>query len=580
MMDAGILIDLGVIIISATILGMVAKLLKQPLILSYILAGIIIGPEFLGIITNIDIINAFAEFGMALLLFMVALELDFSRLKEVGKVVVVTGTVQIILIFLVTFVVAQLFGFKTLSSVYLGLFLAFSSTAILMKLLSDKNEVDTLHGRIILGVLLVQDIAVVLVLSVLYTINIFSVDILLSSILKGLGLFAMAVVLSKFILPGLFRLFRDSSEMIFLLSLTILFLFALISYQLGLSIAVGGFLAGISIPMFPFNIEIAGRTRSLRDFFIIIFFVSLGMLISMREVTFLIFPVFVFLLITMLLKPFIIYVMVQIFGYGRKTSFMSSVSMGQISEFSLIIAMTGLTLGHISSGVFSIAAMIMLLTAVITTYFVEYDRNFYSFFSRFLFDLKKNRETNLDRTQKKLKDHFVICGAHIKGHEIIKKLKELKEDLIVVDYDPSVIEKIKEQGIPFMCGDATDPEVLERLNLDKIKTMISTIPDVKDNRLLVRKVKEINPKANIVMTANNYEDALLLYEEGADYVIFPKMLAGERISNIVETTLRSKKKMKEIKARNIKKLEELEEDKILDKFEPEFLKDLKDKFKI
>ncbi|MDY6769989.1 MAG: cation:proton antiporter, partial [Candidatus Nanohaloarchaea archaeon] len=370
--ETTILFDVGMIIIAATVLGVVAKLLRQPLIGAYILAGVLIGPSVLGIVRNTEVIRMFAELGVAFLLFMVGLELDLSRLKEVRNVVLGAALTEVLVLFSTGFFIMYFLGFGGFPAIYVGLFIAFNSTAVLVKLLADRGDLDTLHGRIILGILLIQDIIVVLSLSILSTLNNPSVEILLTALIKGAGLLALAVVLSKYIMPNFFRLIEDSHEMVLLSSVAVLFGFVGAAVESGFSAAVGGFLAGMALTAFPYNIEIAERARSMRDFFVTIFFVSLGMLVSLSHLSRLIVPFIVLMAAVLILKPFFVTLMVSLFGYGKRTSFFTGINLSQVSEFSMVLALLGLQMGHIDKAIFSLVTALMVVSITLTSYVVRY----------------------------------------------------------------------------------------------------------------------------------------------------------------------------------------------------------------
>ena len=263
--------DIGVVIIIATVFAYIAKSLKQPLIPAYILTGVILGPV-LGLITNTDVITTLSEIGIAFLLFIVGLEMDIRKLKHVGMVASLGGIIQIVSVFTIAFIAALLLGFIVLESVYLALVIAFSSTMVVIKLLSDKKEIDTLHGKIIVGILLLQDIVAIMVLSVLATLSEFSFIVLSLSILKGLIALLIALAIGKYIFPKLFTFAAKSQELLFISAVSVSLLYSIFFNYLGFSIAIGAFVAGVSLANLPYNIEIIGKLRSLRDFFSVIFF--------------------------------------------------------------------------------------------------------------------------------------------------------------------------------------------------------------------------------------------------------------------------------------------------------------------
>lgn len=569
--------ELSVIIIAAAFLSLVARMFKQPLIIAYIIAGIIIGPKFLGLITNLDVIKLFAELGIAFLLFIVGLELDLSKLKKAGSVAITTGIIQVLITFSIGFYTAFLLNFDPLSSIYIGLILSFSSTAIVVKLLGDKNELDTLHGRIILGILLIQDIIVVLALSVLTTLGNFSMEVFISSIVKGLGLVTLAIVFSQLIFPHILKFIEKTPELLFLTSTSILFLFIALSSTLGFSTAVGGFIAGLSQSTFPYNLEIISRAKSLRDFFVIIFFVSLGMMMDFSNIHSRIIEAFIFLLIVIALKPAIITFVCNLFNYSGRISLLTGISLAQISEFSLIVAMIGIEYGQINKEVFSLSTFLMMITAIITTYLIKYDRKVSEKLSLIFYGDKRLRgiEKELENIPSVLKDHIIILGAHEKGRKILEYFRDNKYKVIAVDYDPDVIKRLKGRGYYCIYGDAGNPEILERLNVKKAKMVISTIPDHDDNKLIVEYIKKENPDVVVFTNAESLEDALELYDLGSDYVLYNKMVSGEVLLSTVLNALKGKDSLERIKLKNIRELEHREEEDLIEEYGPEFLKSLR-----
>lgn len=522
--------DIGFIVIISTLFAYIARLLKQPLILAYVLAGILLGP-YLGVITDLNSIKSLSEIGIAFLLFIVGLEIDIKKLKDVGHVATVGGMLQMVIVFALAFAVTILIGMKSTEALYFGLIIAFSSTMVVVKLLSDKREVDTLHGRIIIGILLLQDIIAILVMSFLGQ----SSGILIS-LIKGVAVFAVAFAAGKYVLPHMFRFAASSQELLFIASLGIAFLFSIIADYIGFSIAVGAFLAGIVLNS-PYNAEIVGKIKPLRDFFSVLFFVSLGMQLSISSLSVIIKPLLLSIALVLLLKPLVIMTICSMFGYSKKTSFAASLSLAQISEFSLILAAQGLILGHISQEFFSATVLLAVVTIVMTSYFINYSNRIYAFFAPLLgiFDGFSKSYKELEYMPKKMKKFTVLCGYNRIGYSIVKSLKKMKKEYVVVDFNPETIKMLIDDKIPCFYGDAADPEILEKLDLKNASMIISTVPDKDDNILLIRETRKSNSKAAIFVTGSQIDDALELYDAGADYVILPHFLGGEHVSLILET---------------------------------------------
>ena len=552
-MAQNIFLDIGVIVIVSTLLAYAARLLKQPLIPAYVIAGIILGPV-LGFVTNVETINNLSEIGIAFLLFIVGLEIDIRKLKDVGLVATAGGAMQIIAVFILTFLISLSMGFLAIESVYLGLIIAFSSTMVVVKLLSDKRETDTLHGRIIIGILLLQDIFAIFALSFLGQQE-FSVPLIILSLAKGLMIIGASFFLGKYILPEFFKFAASSQELLFITSIAVAFLFSIIINSLGFSIAVGAFIAGVTLNV-PYNIEIIGKIKPLRDFFSVLFFVSLGMQLYSGTISRIISPLLIFIMIVIILKPIVVMFLCSFFGYSKKTSFMTSLSLAQISEFSLILVAQGFMLGYISRDIFSLTVILAVATITLTAYFINYSGGIYLLFSPFLgiFDKLTKSYKSLEYVPEKMKNFVVLCGYNRIGYSIIKSLRKMKKNHIVVDFNPEIIKKLIAEKVPCIYGDVGDIEILERLNLKEASMVISTVPDKHDNLLLIMETKKANGKILVFVTGSQIEEALKLYNAGADYVILPHFLGGEHVSLILENFGTNLKKIFENK---IKHLDEL-----------------------
>ncbi len=555
---ADLFVDIGIVIIIAAIGAYLAKLLKQPLILAYMVAGIVIGPQFLGLIKDHASIETLSALGIVFLLFIVGLELDVRKLKNVGSVSIIAGIGQIIFTFILGFFIAKAFGFSSLVSYIISAALTFSSTVIVVKLYSDKNEINTLHGRIALGILLIQDLVAVLALVFLQSFSdVNGSDILtttLITILRGIILFVIAITAS-YLLKHLFKRIAQSQELLFLASIAWLFLFALIASSLKFSIAIGSFLAGISLAILPYNLEIIGKTRSLRDFFATIFFVSLGMQITFSDIGGLILPAIILSLFVLIGNPLITMIPMSLLGYTSRVSFLTSVSIAQISEFSLILIVLASQLGYVTKEVVSLIALIAVITITLSTYAIIYDDGLYKKL-KFLkiFDKLSKKQKSLKYTPSK--DYpTILFGYNRIGYSIVSKLKRMNKGLLIVDYNPDLINKLIAEKRPCIYGDASDPEILSRINFKKARLIVSTVPNKEDNLLLLKKAKSVNKKTIAFLTASQIDEALELYDAGADYVILPHFLGGEYVSVLIEKLGFKPEKIFSHKAKHIKELE-------------------------
>ncbi|MBI2651304.1 cation:proton antiporter [Candidatus Woesearchaeota archaeon] len=554
-----IFFEIGIVMVIATVFAYFAKLLKQPLIPAYILTGVIIGPVF-GLITNTSIIATLSEIGIAFLLFIVGLEINIRKLKNVGFIASFAGIIQITSTFAIAFIASLLLGFIALESSYIAIMIAFSSTMVVVKLLSDKKEIDTLHGKIIIGILLIQDIVAIMALTVFGTLSKFSFAVLLISVLKGLSALIVAILISKYAFPLLFAFAAKSRELLFISAISISLLYSMLFSYLGFSIAIGAFIAGISLANLPYSLEIIGRIKPLRDFFSIIFFVSLGMALLLSSFNLILKPLIALFLLVIAIKPLIVMFIISFFGYKKRISFLTSVSLAQISEFSLIVASQGVIYGHISQNIFSLVVILAITTIAITSYLLKYEHNIYSKISNYLaaFDKlskKKESETQIEMPKKSAYE-VILCGYNRIGYSIVKTLKKKGKKLLVIDIDPKIAQNLKEQKIDSIYGDISDIELLDRLDFKKAKMVISTVSTKEDNMLLINKIRKENKKIPIFVTATQIKDALELYDSGADYVVLPHLLGGEHVSLLVREFIGNISKIIAHKISHIKELKE------------------------
>ncbi|MDP3639799.1 MAG: cation:proton antiporter, partial [Nanoarchaeota archaeon] len=459
-----VFLQLGIVVVVAAVIALILRWLHQPQILAYVAAGILLTPV-LGIITDTSIIESMSIIGIAFLLFLVGLEMDLKVLKTVALVTTFGGLIQILLLVTLGYVLAIVLGFLHVEAVYIGLFLAFSSTMVVLKLLSDKRELQTLHGRIIVGILLVEDVVAILALSFLSSLQDFSPSLFRLAFLKFLVLFAVAFICSKFLFPRVFRFAAKHQELLLVSALAVCFLFSLAFYSLGFSIIIGAFLAGITLGNLEYNVEIAAKMRSLRDFFALLFFVALGMGISFGAFRELLIPLAVLLFAVVILKPLIIMLICSLFKYTKKPAFLAATALGQMGEFSLILASQALLLGHVSQGVFSLIVLVTLLSITLSSYTIEWGNSLYKLLQKPLkiFDIFTTE--GLEYLPTKSPPSIALCGYNRIGYSILQSLKDVKKKVLIVDYNPEVIAKVAKEGYHCLYGDVTDEEILERRNV-------------------------------------------------------------------------------------------------------------------
>ena len=549
-----IIFEIGIILIISAVFAFIAKMLKQPLIPAYVLTGLLIGPLALGLLKNMDLISAFSEIGIAFLLFVAGLEISFKKIKEANlKKIAIIGLFQVAIIFGVAVLLSGWLDLSTLQAAYIGIILAFGSTMVDIKLLSDKGELVTLHGRLVLGILLFQDLVAIIAIAI-FTTGGFAILPIAVSFAKLLGMVAGAIILQKFVLGRLFKFAAKSAELLFLSSLAVLFLFIITSYFLELSIVIGAFIAGVSLANSPFKLELESRISPLRDFFAILFFVALGIQIVFTGIGERLLLLGALLVGAMIIKPIITLVLLRITGYQAKTSFMTSISLAQLSEFSLIIGMLGVSVGVLDMPIFSTIILATIITMSVTPYFIEYKEKMYKIFKHPIRILNYLPIKETSGYNSKGKSEILLIGAHRSGSVLLKKFIRDKEKLLVLDHNPEVINKLIDNKISCVYGDLNSPEIFNKINLNDLKLVVSTVPNYKENLRLIKVSKEVSPRTKVVVTGSRISETLDLYSAGADYVITPKILAGEEISGMIKSR---KQDFKKLKREHLKKLNEI-----------------------
>ena len=536
-MTAGIF-ELGIIIIIAAVLGIIARALRQPVILAYILTGTLIGLLGFFNLGDREIFQTFSELGIMFLLFLIGLEIDYASLRSVGKISVIIGLGQIIFTAAIGFIISLLFGFDYITSAFIAIALTFSSTIIIVKMLTEKKDLNSLYGKISVGFLLVQDFVAIILLVFLASLgpaggSVSSIGIG-GTIIKGVIFFALMLWLGRKIIPRIFDKIATSKELLFLTSLAWCFLIATLTVKVGFSIEIGGFLAGLSLANSSGHFQISSNMRYLRDFFILIFFVILGSSLILSDFTGLLWPIILYSLFVLIGNPLIVMTIMGALGYTKRTSFLSGIAVAQISEFSLILAALGFKLGHLSLQAVSLITAVGIITITISAYMMTYSKQLFSFLSPYLsiFEKKKTKEIEIAGN---ISRPIVVVGFHRTGTAIARHIS--KDNLLVVDFDPDMAKMLAENNYYHIFGDISDEEIFERINFENTKVIISTSPDFEDNMAVLERVNELKKGGRdikAVFTAQNEKDLELLYKKGADYVVIPHASTGNYLGKLLE----------------------------------------------
>ncbi len=518
----------------ASVLGYIAHRLKLPLLIAYLVGGLLLVTTTEINPRTSEVLSFLPEIGIAFVLFLVGMELDLREIKNLGKPIILSGFVQIIITSLVGFIISQAFGFGLTESVYLGIGLSFSSTVVVIKLL-EKKGLGSLYGKLSLGILLLEDLlAVLMLLALTVSPSIFHLGFQQASpiagfILKVFLLFGGAFALNKFILPIIFKGVSESSELLFLTALAWCFIYVSFSIFLGFSVVIGAFLAGVALASSHYHFHIQSKVKPLRDFFVTLFFVYLGTQVNFDDLGKAYPLILVFTLYALIVKPVILLLLLGGFGFKKHTMFQTSIYLSQISEFSLIVLLVGYKNGVVSSTALTAIALSVILSTIISSVMVARSRKIYSWVKHWvaLFERKGYTHYLEESHANELTDHVVVIGGHRVGGEIVRFLQKENIALVVLEFNPYLVDSLVKEKIDVIYGDMGDPEILDLLNLKQAKMIISTSPDMEDNKLLLEEVKSTGVDVPVIVRASGAEEAKILYKAGADYVIIPEVLAGE-----------------------------------------------------
>lgn len=540
-------IEFAALLALAAVFGVAAKFLRQPLIVAFIALGILAGPAGMDVIFSGDKIHLLADIGIAILLFVVGLKLDLSLIRTTGWVALSTGMGQVIFTSLFGYLIALALGFGNMPALYIAIALTFSSTIIIVKLLSDKKEIDSLHGQIAVGFLIVQDIVVILVMIALSAMSQNAdeglLSIILTMTLKGVALIILTGAAMKYLWPRLTRYLASSQELLVLFAIAWAVLLAAGSELMGFSREVGAFLAGVSLASTHYREVISGRLTSIRDFFLLFFFVNLGAQLDLSLLGEQLWPAVIFSLFVLIGNPLIVMVIMGLMGYRKRTGFLAGLTVAQISEFSLIFAALGISIGHINEEVVGLITLVGLVTIGLSTYMIIYSHPLFERLSPILgiFERKNPFREAQTRQNEERKLDVIIFGLGRFGGNLVRQLKKQEVNLLAVDFDPQLLKRWQGEGVNTQYGDLEDPELAEQLPLKHTRFVISSIPQVHANLALLKTLQRAGFEGKVIVTAHHSYDAGKLQENGAENVLLPfndaAELIGDRISDLCKKPL-------------------------------------------
>jgi Kef-type K+ transport system membrane component KefB len=527
-------IEFAIILLMAALLGAAGQLLRQPLIVMFIGLGILVGPSALDVVHSHEKIHLLAEIGISILLFVVGLKLDLRVIKSVGRVALITGIGQVVFTSLIGYVLGLLLGLSSIKSLYVAVALTFSSTIIIVKLLSDKKEIDSLHGQIAVGFLIVQDIVVILTMIALSALNQNEqgpLETTVRTTFAGLLMVLLTIITARYVFPWLGRILARAPELLTLFGIAWAVSMGGLGELMNLSPEVGSFLAGVALASSAFKDLLASRLASLRDFLLLFFFVSLGVNIDLHLLGAQVPAAIALSLFVLIGNPLIVMVLMGLLGYRSRTSFLAGLTVAQISEFSLILAGMGLAIGHIDENTVGLITLVGLITIGASTYMILYSHQLFEFLTPALNVFQRKTqfgEVDFELHGRKRYD-VIILGLGRFGDRVADLLEEHTSiHFLGVDFDPAVIEEWKKRSRPVIYGDIDDSELLDHIPYNGSRAIILTVTDSKRTSHILAAIKRVNysGKVFVVMRKDQIQEEMEVTDVE---VLLPYQMAASRL---------------------------------------------------
>ncbi|WP_268836617.1 cation:proton antiporter [Synechococcus sp. Nb3U1] len=533
--DFRLILDIVTVLAAASAGGFLASVLRQPVLLGYLLAGILVGPAGLGWIKEIVQVETLAQFGVTFLLFTLGVEFSLKELRKVRGIAIGGGILQISLTILITAVLAVASGWLTpVQGIFLGAVLSLSSTAVVLKSLTETNQMGTPQAQAMLGILIVQDLAVGLMLAVLPALD-YPLPELAGSVGKALleiGLVGLgAVVAGIWLVPGFLRLLaqRENKEVFLLGVISLCVGIALLTDRIGISSEIGAFIAGLMISEVEYADQTLDYVEPLRDVFAALFFAAIGMLIDPSFIASHLLLILTLVGLVMVGKLLIIAPLVRLFRYSLSAAVLVGLGLSQIGEFSFVLASEGQSLGLVSRQTYLLIVSTTAVTLLITPFLLKLAPRLFAWlegipaFARWLESGERPRAVAPDTPAR---GHVVVCGYGQVGQDIVRLLEARHHELLVIDQSERVIQQLRSRGIPYVYGNAASALVLEKANLPQARTLVIALPDRMSIRLCLKRALELAPQLDVVVRATHKEDIEQLYQLGAREVVHPEFEAS------------------------------------------------------
>lgn len=539
--------EFALLLLMSAAAGAVALLLRQPVLIAYIVIGIVAGPAVLGVVTAHEQIDLLAQVGVAVLLFVVGLKLDLQHVRHIGPVALATGLGQLAFTIVIGFLIVLALGRDWIEALYVAVALTFSSTIIIVKLLSDKREIDSLHGRIAVGFLIVQDLAVVVAMMAMSAMRSEAGDGSLLDVAGALamriGLAAVALyLLMRYVLPRIVDRMARSQELLLIFAIAWGTSLAALGEWAGFSKEAGAFLAGFSLASTHYRDAINARLTGIRDFLLLFFFIDLGSKLDFSTLGDEVVPAAILSLFVLVGNPLIVLAIMGYMGYRKRTGFLCGLTVAQISEFSIIFVAMGITLGHVGPGALGLTTLVGLVTIAVSTYMILYSHPLYERLAPWLGVFERrhpHREaSSVVEGQERRRYDLIVFGLGRYGGRLALGLKASGLTVLGVDFDPEVVDDMKRRGLEVRYGDSTAAELLENLPLADTRWVVSTLPDMPSNRDLLGGLRELHFGGELAVVARDDEDGLALKRSGVPTVLYPMRNAVDFVVDALTDIIR------------------------------------------
>ncbi len=509
--------------------GLIAVRLRQPVLIAYIAVGILVGPAVFGLVQSHDQIDLLAQIGVAVLLFLVGLKLDLHHVRHIGPVALATGFGQLGFTIVVGFLIILALGREVMEALYVAVALTFSSTIIIVKLLSDKRELDSLHGRIAVGFLIVQDIAVVLAMmamSAMRGAGDAAIWDVVGSLLLRVGLAALLMfLLMRYVLPGVVRAMARSQELMLIFAIAWGTGLAALGEWAGFSKEAGAFMAGFSLASTPYREAIGARLTGIRDFLLLFFFIDLGAKLDFSTLGEEILPAAILSAFVLIGNPLIVMAIMGYMGYRKRTGFLAGLTVAQISEFSIVFVAMGISLGHVGVQALGLTTLVGVTTIALSTYMILFSQQLYERLAPWLGIFERrlpHRELAVEQQDHSTgRSDIVIFGLGRYGERLARRLQEAGLSVLGVEFDPELVRSLRGKGMNVSFGDGQDADFLESLPLTGVSWAVSTLPDLASNRALLHALKVRGFAGEVAFVARDDIQGALLKQAGAPTVLYP-----------------------------------------------------------